>query len=107
MPIILQIDYEDGTSEELRIPAEIWRLNNEKVAKLLIADQPITSITVDPHLETADIDLSDNKWPPEPIESRFKLFKDRERPNPMQQLEGKIGNDAELNDEEDDARRRR
>jgi hypothetical protein len=107
MPLILQIDYEDGTSEELRIPAEIWRQNNEKVAKLLIADQPITRITLDPHLETADIDLSDNKWPPEPIESRFKLFKDRRRPNPMQQLEGKIGDDADLDDEEDNARRRR
>lgn len=25
MPIPLQIDYEDGTSEVIKIPAEIWR----------------------------------------------------------------------------------
>ena len=30
MPVILQIDYADGTSEELRIPAEIWRLQQHE-----------------------------------------------------------------------------
>jgi len=28
MPVILQIEYADGTKEELRLRAEIWRYNN-------------------------------------------------------------------------------
>ncbi|MOA69691.1 hypothetical protein D3C78_1980120 [compost metagenome] len=31
MPVILQMQYEDGTNEVVRILAEIWRKNNEKV----------------------------------------------------------------------------
>jgi hypothetical protein len=41
MPVIFQIDFEDGSSEELRIPAEIWRHNNQRVAKLLWTEKGI------------------------------------------------------------------
>ncbi len=51
MPLILGIDYADGTQEELRIPAEIWRRDAHRVTKLLIRDKEIASITLDPHLE--------------------------------------------------------
>jgi hypothetical protein len=90
MPVILQIDYADGTSEELRIPAEIWRLNNSQVSKLIVTKKEIKTITLDPHLETADVDLENNFFPRRPIKSRFQLFKDQQRPrNPMQELERK------------------
>ena len=36
-------------------------------------DKLIAKLTLDPHLETADIDLGNNTYPPEPIESRFRL----------------------------------
>ncbi|MHC4911115.1 MAG: M1 family metallopeptidase, partial [Planctomycetota bacterium] len=106
MPLILEVEYEDGTSEEMRIPAEIWLKDGERVAKLIVAEQPISRITLDPHLETADTDLSNNAWPPEPVESRFRMFKRRQQRNPMQELESKP-NATELEaeaDEEDDAR---
>jgi hypothetical protein len=109
MPIILEIEYDDGAVEELRIPAEIWRRNHERVSKLLVSERPIVRVVVDPHLETADIDLSNNRWPAEPVESRFRLFKERQRPNPMQVLENKGGFEPLDEDEEDekDGRRRR
>jgi hypothetical protein len=60
MPVILQMDYTDGTTEELRIPAEIWRLNNSDVSKLIVTKKEIRSITLDPHLETADVNVENN-----------------------------------------------
>ncbi|HEX8178297.1 MAG TPA: M1 family metallopeptidase [Pyrinomonadaceae bacterium] len=90
MPVILQIEYEDGTQEELRIPAEIWRLNNYDVSKLIMTPKEVRAITLDPHLETADVDLGNNSFPRRPVKSRFQLFKEAQAaPNPMQQLERK------------------
>jgi hypothetical protein len=89
MPVILQIDYADGTSEEMRIPAEIWRFNHSLAKKLILSEKEIRSIVLDPHLETADTDLDNNAWPPRPARSRFQLFKEEKRPNPMQELEKK------------------
>ncbi len=91
MPVILKLDYADGTSEELRIPAEIWRRNSKAVSKLVVTDKVLTQVTLDPHLETADADLSNNFFPRRPVLTRFQLFKQQQQaePNPMQQLEKK------------------
>jgi hypothetical protein len=96
MPIILKLDYVDGTSEELRIPAEIWRRDASKVSKLVITDKVLSQVTLDPKLETADTDLSNNFFPRKPVMTRFQLFKQQQQttPNPMQQLERKPGTDA-------------
>jgi len=84
MPVVLRVDYEDGTHEEVRIPAEIWRRDSEKVSKLLLTEKPVASVTLDPHLETADVDLENNRFPRRPVPSRFKLFKSRRGgSNPM------------------------
>ncbi|MGE3165977.1 MAG: M1 family metallopeptidase [Planctomycetota bacterium] len=84
MPVILEITYADGSQEELRLPAEIWRRNPQRVSRLVMTTREITSIVVDPHLETADVDLTNNHWPRRPIESRFKLFRREKEKNPMQ-----------------------
>jgi len=90
MPVILELEYTDGTREEIRIPAEIWRYNNTEVSKMLMTKKEVRSITLDPHLETADTDLANNNFPRRPVKSRFQLFKEQqELPNPMQQLERK------------------
>ncbi len=86
MPVILELHFEDGSTQEMRIPAEIWRRNNRQVSKLLITPKKIVRIVLDPHLETADADLSNNTFPPEPGESRFKLFKREREKNPMQKV---------------------
>ncbi|MFB1003418.1 MAG: M1 family metallopeptidase [Bacteroidia bacterium] len=66
MPVIFQLGYADGTTEEIRLPAEIWKMQNEKleetVSKVLISDKPVVKIVLDPNLETADTDTSNNKW---------------------------------------------
>jgi hypothetical protein len=79
MPVILEINYADNTKEELRVPAEIWRRTPEKVSKLLIRDKEIKEIILDPHRETADVDVTNNYWPARPVESRFDLFKKKKQ----------------------------
>jgi hypothetical protein len=85
MPVILEITYVDGAKEELRIPAEIWRQNNFYVSKLIMSQKEIRSITVDPHLETADTDVSNNYFPRRPEKIRFHIQPEQPAPsNPMQ-----------------------
>jgi len=85
MPLIVQLNYADGSDEIRRIPAEIWRKDAGAVKKLLICEKPVQSVTLDPHLETADTDLSNNMWPPSIEETRIDVRKgDRgQRQNPM------------------------
>lgn len=78
MPIILQLTYEDGEVEEMRIPAEIWRRNHRSVKKLLIREKEIAEIVVDPFWETADADMENNHYPRRFVPSRIELYK-RER----------------------------
>ena len=91
MPIILDIEYTDGSREELRIPAEIWRRNARHVTKLIVRDKEIAAITVDPHLETADADLTNNHWPRKPVTSRIELFKQKQRRDMMREFETEDG----------------
>jgi len=75
MPIIVAYTYADGTSEKVTYPAQIWRLNDNEVSKAIASDKEIVSIKVDPDLETADIDTSNNSWPKEVEKSVFEEFK--------------------------------
>ena len=61
MPIILEFTYTDGTQEIVRIPAEIWKRNNEKIKKVFILDKELVNVKLDPFLETADVDLCERK----------------------------------------------
>lgn len=90
MPIILQVEYMDGTKEEIRIPVEIWRFDNFNVSKLIVTKKEIKSIALDPHLELADVEMENNFFPRRPVKSKFQMFKDAGKtPNPMQKIERK------------------
>jgi hypothetical protein len=86
MPLILEFTFEDGTKEVRRIPAEIWRMYEDKVSKVFIFDKVLQSVRLDPFLETADTDLDNNSWPEEKQPTRYQLFKQQSsvRENPMQ-----------------------
>jgi len=63
MPLIVELEYQDGTKEIRRIPAEIWRRNNEVVSKMFITEKPIKQIALDPRGETADAAVVNNFFP--------------------------------------------
>ena len=71
MPIIAEITFEDGTTENHYFPAQIWRMNDKEVSRTFATDKIITKIVVDPKLETADIDVNNNTWPKTEVKSKF------------------------------------
>ena len=79
MPLILRFEYNDGSKEMIHIPAEIWRFNDQHVTKIFPTEKVLTSVTLDPFLETADVDMNNNYWPPKTVPTRFKLYKNRRR----------------------------
>ncbi len=87
MPLIFELEFVDGTTRRIHIPAEIWKLSEPAVTKVFSTDKEVKRITLDPSLETADVDLSNNQWPAKVSPTRFELFKERQQPaeeNPMQ-----------------------
>ena len=76
MPIIVELEYVDGSKERHTYPAQIWMKNDEEVSKVFRTTKAIKKITLDPDLETADIDTSNNIWPKKD-DSKFDKFKQK------------------------------
>jgi hypothetical protein len=75
MPLILNFNFKDGSSKEVRIPAEIWRKNDKNVSKVFFFKKEVESIDMDPWLETADTEMFNNNWPRKSQLSKFELYK--------------------------------
>ena len=71
MPIIAELTFEDGTTENHYFPAQIWRMNDQEVNRTFATKKAITKIQIDPKLETADIDTTNNSWPKTTEKSKF------------------------------------
>jgi hypothetical protein len=78
-PLPLRVTNADGSQEFIMLPAQIWRRNNVAVTKLMIRDQPIQSIELDPRHETADVDFSNNQFPSRIQRSRIELYKEKDK----------------------------
>ena len=88
MPVILDFTLDNNEHQIIKIPAEIWRRDNYKIKKLFAFKNKVAQIEMDPFLETADTDRSNNYWPQQMEPSKFELYKYRDRhdrlaPNPM------------------------
>jgi hypothetical protein len=75
MPILIEYTYADGTTEMVKHPAEIWRLNDKEVQLNKATDKEIVKIVIDPKLETADIDVENNTWPKAAAVDKFEEMK--------------------------------
>ena len=101
MPIIIEWTFKDGTKEVDRIPAQVWRYNENKVTKFFMKDKEVASIKLDPMKETADINEANNSWgSTNATPTRFQVFKQKQGgpargsslgPNPMQKAQEKKG----------------
>ncbi|MCP4853975.1 MAG: M1 family metallopeptidase [Fuerstiella sp.] len=100
MPVILKVTHSDKTTREIRLPAEVWVKSSLRTSRLIMSKKPITSMELDPHLETADVDTSNNHFPPQIHKSRFKLYKEGKTRNEMQKAGlGKKAADEKADDE--------
>lgn len=71
MPIIVELTFEDGTTETHKFPAQIWRKNDKEVSRTFATEKSITKIIIDPKEETADINLTNNTFPKIETKSKF------------------------------------
>ncbi len=79
MPVIIEWTYKDGTRELEKIPAEVWRLNEQRITKVFVKDKEVTQVMIDPNMETADINIEDNVFPKAQQPSRFDQFRNKSR----------------------------
>ncbi|MFM7856829.1 MAG: M1 family metallopeptidase [Flammeovirgaceae bacterium] len=74
-PVIIEWTYKDGTKEVEKIPAEIWRINENEVKKVFLKEKEVTNVVIDPDGATADTNLNDNVFPKKPVETKFDQLK--------------------------------
>jgi hypothetical protein len=77
MPLIVEYTYADGTVENITYPAEIWRKNDTEVKLVISSTSDLKGIVVDPKMETADIDTTNNSWPKKEGQNDFDSFKEK------------------------------
>ena len=76
-PLLLEMTFTDGTTEAVKIPAEIWRRNPRQVRKLFVFDREkeLTGVVIDPEWATGDANTENNHYPRRIIPSRVETFK--------------------------------
>ena len=85
-PVILKLYFDDESTKELRLPAEIWRHNSKHFTKLLHTEKKITAVEIDPHHEMADTDKTNNHFPRRiEEEPAFITLPKTPKQNPIQQ----------------------
>ena len=77
MPLIVEYSYADGTKERVTYPVQLWRKNEASVKKVIASDKELVGVTVDPDLETADVNADNNSWPKKESTSDFDKFKEK------------------------------
>ncbi|MBX2915511.1 MAG: M1 family metallopeptidase [Cyclobacteriaceae bacterium] len=74
-PVIIEWTFKDGSKEIERIPAEIWRLNEQEVKKVFVKDKEVINVVIDPAGETGEVNPADNVFPKKATESKFDQLK--------------------------------
>ena len=74
MPILVELTFEDGSTEFHNFPVQIWRKGNATATRVFATDKKVSKIALDPKLETADIDVTNNAWPKVETKSKFDQF---------------------------------
>ncbi|MEL6917623.1 MAG: M1 family metallopeptidase [Bacteroidota bacterium] len=78
MPVTVEWQYTDGSTEIDRLPAEVWRLNEYEIRKTFIKDKEVKQVNLDPNFEFADIDMENNTFPKKDTPSKFDELKQSE-----------------------------
>lgn len=71
MPLLVELTFADGTTENHQFPAQIWQSNDAEATRLFATEKQVSKITVDPKQLTADIDTGNNTWPRTAVKSKF------------------------------------
>ncbi len=84
MPVPLQLTYDDGTTELLPLPVEIWASNEPVITKVIASPAPIQQIRFDPTRDLADADRANDVFPREIDSGLVTITVPYDQRNPMQ-----------------------
>ncbi len=62
MPILARLEFKDGSTELLRLPAQAWLQNEERFAKLLATEKELVAVELDPFQEIPDVDRGNDSY---------------------------------------------
>jgi len=62
MPLYLGITYDDGSTEMVKLPADIWRNNELTFTYGFFTDKTVVQVVVDPDQVFADVNRDNNSW---------------------------------------------
>ncbi|WP_425637744.1 M1 family metallopeptidase [Algoriphagus yeomjeoni] len=62
MPVLLEITYDDGSTEQKMLPVEIWQ-RGDTWNYLLKTDKKVTGVVIDPAKLLPDVNLGNDSWP--------------------------------------------
>ncbi len=62
LPVQMEITYDDGSTERVKLPADIWRRNELKFQYGVFSDKTIVRVVLDPDEVFADINRDNNVW---------------------------------------------
>ncbi|MEO1030244.1 MAG: M1 family metallopeptidase [Bacteroidota bacterium] len=79
MPVTIEWQYTDGTSDIDTLPAEIWRHNEYETTETFVKDKEVKKVVLDPNFEFADTDVKNNSFPKIEEPSDFDKFKDKKK----------------------------
>ena len=65
MPVELALTMDDGSTQRVRLPVEIWGLRNTYTA-LIAGPRKVNGVAVDPDGWYPDVDRTNNRWPATP-----------------------------------------
>ena len=67
LPVHLAVTYDDGSTERLSLPADVWRNNERAYTKGFFTDKTVTRVELDPDQAFADINRENNVWDQLPL----------------------------------------
>ncbi|MDH5284941.1 MAG: M1 family metallopeptidase, partial [Gemmatimonadota bacterium] len=62
MPLHLAVTYDDGTTQLIKLPADVWRRNELKYIYGLFTDKTVVKVVADPDEVFADVNRENNSW---------------------------------------------
>ncbi len=75
-PVIIEWTFADGSKEMEKLPAEIWKYNENQVTKTFMKEKEVVGIVIDPEKKTADVATENNVFPRKARETRVDKFKE-------------------------------
>ncbi len=86
LPVQMELTYSDSSKEMIKLPADIWRKNEQDFTKGFFTNKEVVRVVLDPNQVLADVNTSNNVWdiriPKAEIPKEQEVKKPTEEPKP-------------------------